>query len=336
MTAYAFGVVVGAPLITPLLSGIRKKKALTVLMLLFTAGNLWCALAGDISTLIAARVLTAFAHASFFGIGSVYAAELSPPARKAGAVSALFLGATVANIVGVPLGTWIGQVLGWRAAFYAVSATGILSIFMVLAFVPDISPSSEKKRAFRLEIAEIFSPTMLICLLITTLGFSGVFTVFTYIAPILEKVTGLPEAWMSPILFLFGAGMMAGNQMGGKLSDKDNRKALLLSLTSLLAVLVTLPVTLHYLPAACLSVFLLGFVMFLTIPALQVQALNSCAGAKDMAASCNIAAFNLGNAAGAWAGGILFSHGMSLDKIPLAGAVMTLTGLLRAIAKKQR
>ena len=330
ITAYACGVVIGAPLLTPLLSRYRKKPALLFLMILFSIGNLGCAIAGNMTMLIIARVITAFAHASFFGISSVYAAELAPVDKRASAVSAVFLGATLANILGVPLGAWVGQYLGWRYTFFMVTLIGILSALAVIALVPGRQAQPAVQSRIRDELKVLRHPTVLRSLLITALGFSGVFAAFTYIAPMLKTVTGMSEHLIPPVLVLFGVGMVAGNHLGGRLTDGGVRRALLLTLALLIVVLCLFPFAIQTLPGACAAVFLLGAAMFSTIPPLQMQALDSSESGKSMVSSCNIAAFNLGNAAGAWFGGLLLTAGVSLSHIPLAGACLTASGFVIA------
>lgn len=330
ITAYACGVVIGAPLLTPLLSRYPKKPALLFLMILFSIGNLGCGIAGNMTMLIIFRIITALAHASFFGISSVYAAELAPVDKRASAVSAVFLGATLANILGVPLGAWVGQYLGWRYTFFMVTLIGILSALAVIALVPGRQAQPAVQSRIRDELKVLRHPTVLRSLLITALGFSGVFVAFTYIAPMLKTVTGMSEHLIPPVLVLFGVGMVAGNHLGGRLTDGGVRRALLLTLALLIVVLCLFPFAIQTLPGACAAVFLLGAAMFSTIPPLQMQALDSSETGKSMVSSCNIAAFNLGNAAGAWFGGLLLTAGVSLSHIPLAGACLTASGFVIA------
>lgn len=330
ITAYACGVVIGAPLLTPLLSRYPKKPALLFLMILFSIGNLGCGIADNMTMLIIFRVITALAHASFFGISSVYAAELAPVDKRASAVSAVFLGATLANILGVPLGAWVGQYLGWRYTFFMVTLIGILSALAVIALVPGRQAQPAVQSRIRDELKVLRHPTVLRSLLITALGFSGVFAAFTYIAPMLKTVTGMSEHLIPPVLVLFGVGMVAGNHLGGRLTDGGVRRALLLTLALLIVVLCLFPFAIQTLPGACAAVFLLGAAMFSTIPPLQMQALDSSETGKSMVSSCNIAAFNLGNAAGAWFGGLLLTAGVSLSHIPLAGACLTASGFVIA------
>lgn len=330
ITAYACGVVIGAPLLTPLLSRYPKKPALLFLMILFSIGNLGCGIAGNMTMLIIFRVITALAHASFFGISSVYAAELAPVDKRASAVSAVFLGATLANILGVPLGALVGQYLGWRYTFFMVTLIGILSALAVIALVPGRQAQPAVQSRIRDELKVLRHPTVLRSLLITALGFSGVFAAFTYIAPMLKTVTGMSDHLIPPVLVLFGVGMVAGNHLGGRLTDGGVRRALLLTLALLIVVLCLFPFAIQTLPGACAAVFLLGAAMFSTIPPLQMQALDSSETGKSMVSSCNIAAFNLGNAAGAWFGGLLLTAGVSLSHIPLAGACLTASGFVIA------
>ena len=327
ITAYAFGVVIGAPLLTPMLIKYKKKPALIFLMCIFSIGNLWCGFSGSITSLIIARVITAFAHASFFGISSVYASELSPPKKRASAVSVVFLGATLANITGVPLGAWIGQLFGWRYSFFMVAIIGMVSSIAIMIFVPNVKNKKNNDVKLKDELKVITYPNVLKSLLITAFGFSGVFSVFTYIEVMLRKITGLNDRLIPPVFILFGIGMVFGNHVGGRLADKETKKALLISLSFLVFVLCLFPIAILTIPTACVVVFLLGMAMFSTIPPLQVQALDSSEISKSMISSCNIAAFNLGNAAGAWVGGVLITSGVTLSNIPFAGAVLTAIGL---------
>ncbi|WNJ97266.1 MFS transporter [Vibrio ruber] len=333
ITAYAFGVVLGAPLLTPLLSKYNKKPVLIFLMIVFTIGNLWCGLSGSITSLVIARIITAFSHASFFGISSVYASELAPPDRRASAVSAVFLGATLANIMGVPLGAWVGQLVGWRYTFFMVTVIGVLSALAIIIAVPHKKNENKNIVKIKDDLKVIINPTVLRSLLITAFGFSGVFSAFTYISPILKNITGMNENLIPPVLVLFGIGMVAGNHIGGKLTDKGTRRALIITLLFLIIVLSLFPIAVLTELTACIAIFLLGMAMFSTIPPLQVQALDSSEISKSMVSSCNIAAFNLGNAIGAWFGGLLITYGVSLSHIPFAGALLTSIGLVIACIK---
>lgn len=330
VTAYALGVVVGAPLLTPLLGRLPRRPALIGLMVLFTVGNIACAVAGSLTLILVARVITSFAHASYFGIGSVVASDVAPPPRKASAIAAMFLGATLANVIGVPGGTLIGQVFGWRSSFVLVAILGGIATMATAAFVP-AQRSAQEKPDFARELSVICRPEMLRAFASTAFGFGGTFTAFTYIAPMLTEVSGVPAHWVSPILLLFGAGMVLGNPLGGKLADKDVSSALRITLIMLSAVLFALSVAIHNPYTACVAIFLLGVAMFATIPPLQTHVIELGHEAPTLAATCNIAAFNLGNAGGAWVGGQVIASGGGLTFAPVAGGLLTLIGLMIVI-----
>jgi len=334
ITAYALGVVIGAPLLTPLLGRYPRRAALVGLMVVFTVGNIACALSGSLSWILLARVLTAFAHASYFGIGSVVAADIAPPSRKSSAIAAMFLGATLANIIGVPGGTWLGQAFGWRSTFVVVAVLGGIATLATAWFIPRQSASptkpdlaSEWKAIGRVDVLRAFA--------ITAFGFGGTFTAFTYIAPMLTEVTHVPEAWVAPILLLFGVGMVIGNPLGGRLADKSTHLALTVSLAFLAAMLFVLPMALSNVYLAAIVVLLLGVAMFSTIPPLQTNAIELGRDAPTLAASCNIAAFNLGNAGGAWLGGAMIASGMPLTSVPMAAGVVTLIGLALVLLSRR-
>jgi DHA1 family inner membrane transport protein len=331
ISGYALGVVVGAPLLTTFTSRWPRKTVLLVLMLIFTLGNLACALAPSYGALMAARVLTSFAHGTFFGVGSVVATQLVAPNRKASAIAMMFMGLTVATILGVPFGTWLGQQFGWRSSFWAVTAIGVAA-FSVIALLVPRDRADETPSDWRTDIAVLTRRPVLLGLLTTILGFAGVFTVFTYIAPILTRVTGFSATAVSPSLILFGVGLMVGNVAGGKLADRRLKQALLGSLVVLTLVGATMTFALHSKIAVTVFVFLLGAAAFATVPPMQMWVLEKASGAgQSLAASLNIGAFNLGNALGAWLGGIVIDHGPGLEALPWVAALVTLCGLAVAL-----
>jgi MFS transporter, DHA1 family, inner membrane transport protein len=335
ISGYALGVVLGAPIMTIATSRWPRKTALLALMAIFTLGNAACAVAPDYWTLMAARVLTAFAHGTFFGVGSVVATSLVAPNKKASAIAVMFTGLTVANILGVPFGTWLGQGFGWRATFWAVTLVGIAALAVIAAFVPrDAAAQAPSK--LREDLAVLGRRQVLIGLLTTVLSWVGVFAVFTYIAPILTKISGFPEAAVSPILLVFGAGLVAGNLAGGRFADRRLKPALFGSLFILAAVLALMTFAAHDRIAVVLFVGLLGAAAFATVPPLQMWVLDKAQGAgQSLASSFNIAAFNLGNAIGAWLGGIVIDHGPGLGAIPWVAALVPLAGLLLALLNEQ-
>ena len=332
ISGYALGVVLGAPILTAATARMPRKGTLLGLMVIFTVGNLACALAPSYGLLMAGRVLTAFAHGTFFGVGSVVATSLVAPDRRASAIAMMFTGLTVANILGVPFGTWLGQHEGWRATFWAVAAIGVAAL-LVIAFVVPRDAAPPEASDWRADMRAMLRKPVLLGLAMTTLGFGGVFAVFTYIAPTLTRLAGFSEAAVSPILLVFGAGMVVGNLAGGRLADRSLGRAVLGSLLALALVLGLMTVAQHGQWTAVAFVFLLGITGFGTVAPLQMWVLQRAEGAgQSLASSLNIAAFNLGNALGASVGGWVIDHGPGLWAVPLAAAAMPVLALLLAAA----
>ncbi|MEW6633067.1 MAG: MFS transporter [Pseudomonadota bacterium] len=330
ISGYALGVVVGAPLLGALAGRLPRKTLLLALMVVFTVGNLACALAPDYWTLMAARVLTAFAHASFFGVGSVVATGLVAPNRKASAIALMFTGLTVANILGVPFGTWLGQAYGWRSTFLAVTLVGVVALAVIALLVPrdEPAPAGEEEDSSEGTLAVLGRRPVLLGLLTTVLSWVGVFAAFTYLAPILTRVTGFSEAAVSPILLVFGGGLVAGNLLGGRLADKHLVPTVIGTLIALSAVLFVMTAAIHQPIAAIIAVGLLGAAAFATVAPLQMWVLEKAKGAgQGLASSFNIAAFNLGNAIGAWLGGFVIDHGPGLGAVPLVAGLVPLAAL---------
>jgi DHA1 family inner membrane transport protein len=324
ISGYALGVVVGAPIMTIATGKWPRKTVLLVLMAIFTVGNAACAIAPDYWSLMAARVLTAFAHGTFFGVGSVVATTLVAPSKKASAIAVMFTGLTVANILGVPFGTWLGQGYGWRSTFWAVTLVGLIAFAIIALFVPK-DKTAPAASNLRKDLAVLARPQVLLGLLTTVLSWVGVFAVFTYIAPILIRISGFSEAAVSPILLVFGGGLVVGNLLGGRLADRWLVPALLGSLVTLAAVLLLMTFAAHNQIAAVVFVALLGAAAFATVPPLQIWVLEKAEGAgQSLASSFNIAAFNLGNAIGAWLGGFVIDHGPGLGAVPWVAALVPL------------
>jgi DHA1 family inner membrane transport protein len=330
ISGYALGVVLGAPLLTAFTAGMPRKRVLMGLMVIFIIGNAACALAPSYGILMGARVLTAFAHGTFFGVGSVVATGLVAPDRRASAIAVMFTGLTIANILGVPFGTWLGQHYGWRATFWAVTAIGVLALAIIALLIPrdEAAPEANDWRA---DLRAMARRPVLLGLAMTTLGFAGVFAVFTYIAPALTRLAGFSEGAVSPILLVFGAGLVLGNLLGGRLADRDLGRTVIGTLVALAAVLGLMTFALHSQLAAVLFVGLLGATGFATVAPLQMWVLQRAEGAgQSLASSLNIAAFNLGNALGATVGGLVIDHGPGLWAVPLAAMVMPLGALVLA------
>jgi DHA1 family inner membrane transport protein len=300
-------------------------------MAIFTLGNLACALAPSYGVLMAARVLTSLAHGTFFGVGSVVATGLVAPDRRASAISLMFTGLTLATLLGVPAGTWLGHLAGWRATFWAVAAIGVLALVVIAVLVP-----AERQRQapapLRAELQAIGQPTVLLGLATTVLGFGGVFTVFTFVQPLLTRVSGFADSAVSPLLLVLGVGLIVGNLLGGRLADRRLAAALVGSLLALAVVLALAGVALHAKLPAMLAMGLFGVAAFATVAPLQLWVLHKAAGAPNLASSLNIGAFNLGNALGAWLGGVVIEHGPGLAAVPYAGALLTLAGAAVAMA----
>ena len=327
ISGYALGVFVGAPLLTAATSRMPRKAALVALMVVFTLGNLACALAPDYTWLMVARVVTSLAHGTFFGVGAVVATGLVAEDRKASAISIMFTGLTVATLLGVPAGAWFGLHFGWRSTFWAVVAIGVLATAVIAALVPR-DRAGQPPVSMREEVRVLGRVQVLLGLLATVVGYAGVFAVFTYIQPILTRITGFADSAVSPILLVFGVGMIAGNLIGGKLADRRLVPTLLGSLAVLALVLGLMTFALHSKPAAVLFTGLLGAAAFATVAPLQLRVLRKAeGGGQSLASSFNIAAFNLGNAIGAWLGGAVIDHGPGLAAVTWVAALVTVLGL---------
>ena len=328
ISGYALGVFVGAPLLTASLSKVPRKTALLALMAIFTLGNLACALAPNYAVLMIARVVTSLAHGTFFGVGAVVAASLVSPDRKAAAISTMFTGLTVATLLGVPTGSWLGLHFGWRSTFWAVCAIGLVAMAVIALFVSAREAGCGSGVSLKEELKVLGRVHVLLGLAATVFGFAGVFAVFTYIQPLLTQVTGFAERGVSAILLMFGVGMVLGNVIGGRLTDRAPVRMLLGSLAALAFVLVLMGFAMGHRVAAVLFVGLLGTGAFATVSPLQLRVLNQAQGAgQSMASSLNIAAFNLGNALGAWLGGVVIDRGPGLASLPWVAALLTLSGL---------
>lgn len=331
ISGYALGVAVGAPMLTIATRKLPRKTVLLALMAIFTLGNLACALAPNYELLMAARVVTSLAHGTFFGVGSVVATGLVAPERRASAIAIMFTGLTAATLLGVPAGAWLGLQYGWRATFWAVTLIGVLAFAVLALFVPRVKGEA-RPAPLREELAVLARPQVLLGLAMTVLGYAGVFVVFTYIQPLLTQVTGLPESAVSPILLVFGGGLAVGNILGGKLADRATMPAVLGTLVALAAVLGAMQFTIGTPFTAVVFVGLLGIASFATVAPMQLRVLEKASGAgQNLASSLNIAAFNLGNALGAWMGGVVIDHGPGLRALGWVAALLTLAGLAIAL-----
>jgi len=327
ISGYAMGVAVGAPLLTLATRRLPRKTVLLALMAIFTLGNLACAMAPNYGWLMAARVVTALAHGTFFGVGAVVATGLVAPERRASAIAIMFTGLTAATIFGVPAGAWLGLHQGWRATFWVVSLIGVLAFAVLAMFVPH-KKSAETLPALREELAVLRSRQVLLGLAMTVVGYAGVFVVFTYVQPLLNRLTGLSDGAVSAVLLLFGGGMAVGNLLGGRLADRGVMRAAIWTLAALALVLASLQFAIGHVVPAVVFFGVLGVASFATVAPLQMRVLDKASGAgQNLASSLNIAAFNLGNAVGAWVGGVTIEHGPGLAALGWVAAALTLLGL---------
>ena len=333
VTGYALGVVIGAPIMTVLGTRISRKTMLMLLMGLFILGNLISAAAPAFAVMLIGRVVASLAHGAFFGIGSVVAAQLVAPEKKAGAISMMFTGLTVANVVGVPLGTFVGQTAGWRVTFLIVAALGVIGLGGVAKLVPDV-PKPEGVR-LRHEVAALRKPQVVLAMAMTVLGFGGVFAAITYIAPMMTEVGGFAESSVTWLLVVFGLGMVAGNLIGGRFADRKLMPMLYTALGGLALVLLLFTFLASGKAASVVAVFLIGLLGFATVPPLQKRVLDHAHGAPTLASAANIGAFNLGNALSAWLGGLVISAGLGYTAPNAVGAVLAAGALVLAVISQR-
>ncbi|MFE7114160.1 MFS transporter [Streptomyces sp. NPDC057654] len=329
VSGYALGVVFGAPLLTVLGTKVSRKKMLLFLMTLFVIGNTLSALAPSFGIMLIGRIVASLAHGAFFGIGSVVAAGLVAPQKKASAISLMFMGLTVANIVGVPGGTYIGHAAGWRVTFLLVAALGVIGFLGVAKLVPETGrPDSVSVRT---EFAAFRNVQVWLAMAMTVLGYGGVFAAITYITPMMTEVAGYTEATVTWLLVLFGIGMFLGNLLGGKFADRRLMPMLLTTLAALTGALLLFTATAHNKVLAAITLSLIGALGFATVPPLQKWVLDQASAAPTLASAANIGAFNLGNALAAWLGGLVIAAGLGYTSPNWIGAILSGTALLLAL-----
>ncbi|WP_370947745.1 MFS transporter [Amycolatopsis sp. cg5] len=329
ISGYALGVVVGAPMLTAVASRVPRKTVLVGLMVLFIAGNLISAVAPTYGLLMTGRIVAALSHGAFFGVGSVVAASLVAPAKQASAIAMMFTGLTVANVLGVPAGTALGQALGWRSTFWAVSVLGVIGLIGILTLVP--AQATTESKGLRSELAVFRDVQVWLALVMTALGFAGVFASFTYIAPMMTEVAGFSAGAVTWLLVLFGGGLFVGNILGGKAADRKLMPSLYVILAALAAVLIIFVFTAHAQLPAAITIAVFGAAGFATVAPLQARVMQKAEGAPALASAANIAAFNLGNAAGAWLGGAAIEHGLGYTAPNWIGAALAAAGLSVAV-----
>ncbi|GAB3096163.1 MFS transporter [Isoptericola nanjingensis] len=325
ISGYALSVAVGAIAMTAALSRMPRKRALLLLMVLFIVGNLLCAVAPTYGMTMVGRVVAALCHGAFFGIGAVVAADLVPANRRAAAISIMFAGLTVANVAGVPLGTFLGQAAGWRATFWAVTAVGVLGLVGIAVLVPR---TEHRSAGSVLSEFRIFRGRQVwLSMAVTVLGYGGMFGAFSYIAFTLTGVSGFSSAAVPWLLVVFGVGTVTGNVLGGRAADRNLVKALVTVIAVLAVVLVLFALTAQSKAATVVGLLLMGGFGFATVPALQTRIMRYTDAAPTLGSGANIAAFNVGNAFGAWAAGLALAAGAGYTSPLWVGAAVTVAGL---------
>ncbi|WP_226570108.1 MFS transporter [Mangrovibacter yixingensis] len=333
ISAYAVGVMIGAPLMTLLLSRYSRRNALVFLMSIFTLGNMLSAVAPDYGMLMFARVVTSLNHGAFFGLGAVVAASVVPANKQASAVATMFMGLTIANIGGVPAATWLGQYIGWRMAFLGIGALGLVAMLSLFMTIPANIKGHRPDVAKELKV--LVRPQVLAALLTTVLGAGAMFTLYTYIAPVLETITGATPGFVTAMLVLVGIGFSIGNYWGGRLADKSVTGTLIGFLVLLIVSMALVPWVGKSHAGAALMMMVWGAATFGVVPPLQMRVMRVASEAPGLASSVNIGAFNLGNALGAAAGGGVIMSGLGYQVVPVMGAIVAAVGLLLVLINRQ-
>lgn len=326
VSAYALGVVVGAPVIAALCARLPRKRLLIALMVAFTIGNAATVLAPSFSTLVAARFLTGLPHGAYFGVASLAAATLAPAGQRAKAVAAVMLGLSAANVVGVPAATWLGQHLGWRDAYAVVAVIGLATVFALAKFVPELT--GVRVTDPRTELGALRRSQVLLTLVVGAVGFGGMFAVYTYITTTLTDVAGMPVGLVPIVLALFGLGMIAGNIVGGVLADRGVDRAVFAALVSMVVILAGFVAAAHNPFTAGVGAFLVGAAGAALAPGLQIRLMDVAHDAQTLAAALNHAALNIANAAGAWLGGLVIAAGLGYTAPAVVGAGLAVVGVL--------
>ncbi|MNS74437.1 Inner membrane transport protein YdhP [compost metagenome] len=326
VSAYAFGVMLGAPLLTLTTGRVPRRTLLIGLMAIFTLGNLLAAISPSYGMLLAARLITSLNHGAFFGVGAIVVAGLVPKNKQAGAVAAMFMGLTIANVVGVPMATWAGDQIGWRTSFWGIAALGVLAMISLRLTLPRVAaPTGGNVLA---ELKVLGRGAVLAALALTVIGSSAMFTVFTYITPILQEETQASIGFVTAMLVTYGVGLTVGNWLGGKFADRSLDRTLVVTLGSLAALLVAFAFAMPFAGISAVLIFFWGGASFALVPPLQMRVMAAASDAPSLASAVNIGAFNLGNAIGAALGGAVIGAGLGFPAVALAGAATSATGLV--------
>lgn len=330
ISAYAIGVMVGAPLMTLLLSHRARRNALIFLMAIFTFGNVLSSLAPDYTTLLLSRIITSLNHGAFFGLGSVVAASVVPKHKQASAVATMFMGLTIANIGGVPAATWLGETIGWRMSFLATAGLGVVAMMGLWFSLP--KGSAGDRPDVKQELSVLMRPQVLSALLTTVLGAGAMFTLYTYISPVLHTITDASAMFVTAMLVLIGVGFSLGNYLGGKFADRSVNGTLKGFLLLLMVIMLAIPLLAQSQVGAAISMVIWGAATFAVVPPLQMRVMRVAHEAPGLSSSVNIGAFNLGNALGAAAGGAVISGGLGYAFVPVMGAIIAGVALLLVLS----
>ena len=326
ISAYALGVVVGAPLIAALTARVPRRTLLIALMVAFTVGNAASVFAPSYTTLMMARFVAGLPHGAYFGVAALVAAHLAEPGKRAKAVAMVMMGLSVANVIGVPVAAWIGQALGWRSAFALVAVIGVATVASLFVWIPRLdgmpvtNPITELGALGRVQVW--------MTLIVGMVGFGGMFAVYTYISTTLTDVSGLGASFIPLALMLYGLGMVASNFVGGYLADRALMKGLFLSMGSLVVILAVFVIAVRNPYTALIFVFLIGLAGSSMVPGLQTRLMDVAEDAQTLAASLNHAALNIANAFGAWIGGVVIAAGYGYTAPAAVGSLLAVAGLV--------
>ena len=326
ISAFAIGMVVGAPLLAVATLRLPRRTTLVSLIALFGLGQIAGALAPSYAVLFASRIVSALACAGFWAVGASVAVAMAPVGARARALAVMIGGLSIANVLGVPAGAFLGEHLGWRSAFWAVAAASAIALVGVVTLIPQIPLPAEKPR-LRHELTIYRDPQVWLAVVIVMLAAGGVFCTFSYLAPLLTDVAGLDSGWVPPVLALFGVGALIGTTIGGRVADAHLFGVLLSGTGASTVILVALALLGQYAPAAVLLSFLLGVSCFYTAPALNARLFNVAGAAPTLAGATTTAAFNLGNTSGPWIGGTVIDAGLGFSSTAWAGAAITAAGM---------
>ncbi|MFZ3596086.1 Cmx/CmrA family chloramphenicol efflux MFS transporter [Streptomyces sp. BH104] len=326
ISAFAIGMVVGAPLLAVATLRLPRRTTLISLITVFGLGQVAGALAPSYAVLFASRVVSALACAGFWAVGAAVAIAMVPVNQRARAMAVMIGGLSIANVLGVPAGAFLGDGLGWRAAFWAVGVASAIALVGIVTLVPKIPLPAERPRLKR-ELSIYADRQVWLSIAVTALAAGGVFCAFSYLSPLLTDVAGLPESWVPAVLALFGIGALAGTTLGGRIADAHLFGVLLTGITASTVFLAALAVLGHFAVAAVALSFLLGFSAFYTAPALNARMFNVAGAAPTLAGATTTAAFNLGNTGGPWLGGTVIDAGLGYSATAWAGGAMTVVAL---------